>query len=196
MHSSMGWKTRNWSSISSWVATGRSTRPSSYRRRIRKPDHEPGRKKWLRVPMRTQPSQAERRRDGPPACWHCENVEPSTPENLWPSPGLTSSQDSPRGRRVGHAICRWRPGRPSPAFNEALVQLTLRRSALHIWVFVAEITDEFLLGQDVLRANDASVDLWRHVLRLGCKQVSLWSPGARPRPSPLTLASDEAIPAR
>ena len=30
---------------------------------------------------------------------------------------------------------------------------------LRIWVFVAEVMDEFILGLDVLRAYDASVDL-------------------------------------
>jgi hypothetical protein len=44
--------------------------------------------------------------------------------------------------------------------KEALGELTLGRSALMIWVFVAEITDEFILGLDVLRAYDASVDTW------------------------------------
>jgi hypothetical protein len=49
---------------------------------------------------------------------------------------------------------------------EVLVLLTLGRRVLRIWVFVAEITDEFMLGLDVLRAYDASVDL----LRLGPKR--------------------------
>jgi hypothetical protein len=64
-----------------------------------------------------------------------------------------------------------------PVLKEALVELTLGRDALRIWVFVAEITDEFiLLGLDVLRAYDASVDLGHNVLRLGLVKVSLWSP--------------------
>jgi hypothetical protein len=33
--------------------------------------------------------------------------------HLWPSPGLTLSQDSPRGSRVSSTFCRWRPGKPS-----------------------------------------------------------------------------------
>jgi hypothetical protein len=32
------------------------------------------------------------------------------------------------------------------------------------WVFIAEITDGFILGQDVLQAHNASVDLECHVL--------------------------------
>jgi hypothetical protein len=35
---------------------------------------------------------------------------------------------------------------------EALVELTLRRSALRIWVLVAKITVEFILAIDVLLA--------------------------------------------
>jgi hypothetical protein len=64
------------------------------------------------------------------------------------------------------------------------------RSAFKISVFVAEITDEFILGLYDLRANDASVDFGRHMLRMGCEEVSLWRPGARPRSSGLHLASD------
>lgn len=33
-------------------------------------------------------------------------------------------------------------------------------------MFVAEVTDELILGLDVLQAYDATVDLGRHVLRL------------------------------
>jgi hypothetical protein len=36
-----------------------------------------------------------------------------------------------------------------------LVDLNLGWRALRIWVFFAEITDEFFLGLDVLRAYDA-----------------------------------------
>jgi hypothetical protein len=35
-----------------------------------------------------------------------------------------------------------------PVLKEALVNLTLRRQALSIWVFVTEVTDEFILGLD------------------------------------------------
>jgi hypothetical protein len=71
---------------------------------------------------------------------------------------------------------------------EALVQLSLGRRAFRIWMFVAEVTDAFNLGLDVLRACDASVDLGRHLLRLGQEEVTLWNPGARPTSSRLTLA--------
>jgi hypothetical protein len=51
--------------------------------------------------------------------------------------------------------------------REALVELTLERRDLGIWVFIAEITDEFILGMDVLWAYNASVDLGHHLLCLG-----------------------------
>jgi hypothetical protein len=58
-------------------------------------------------------------------------------------------------------------GETIPVLKEALVELTLGRRAMRIWMFVAEVTDEFILGLDVLRAYDASVDLGSHFLRLG-----------------------------
>lgn len=58
--------------------------------------------------------------------------------------------------------------------KEAFVQLTLGRRTLRIWVFVADVTDEFTLGLYVLRAYDASVDLERHLLQLGQEEVTLW----------------------
>jgi hypothetical protein len=42
--------------------------------------------------------------------------------------------------------------------------MTLARRALKIWMFVTDVTDEFILGLDVLGAYDASVDLERHLL--------------------------------
>jgi hypothetical protein len=38
-------------------------------------------------------------------------------------------------------------------------------------VFVADIADDFILGLDILRACDASVDIGRRVLRLGQDEV-------------------------
>ena len=40
-------------------------------------------------------------------------------------------------------------------------------------MFVAEVTDEFNLGLDILRAYDASVDIRRHPMRLGQEEVTL-----------------------
>ena len=43
----------------------------------------------------------------------------------------------------------------------ALVELTLGRQTLRIWVFVAEVTDKYILGIEILRDYDASVGLER-----------------------------------
>jgi hypothetical protein len=87
-------------------------------------------------------------------------------------------------------------GETIPVMMEAHLELTLGRRPLRIWVLVAGITDELILGLDVLRACDASVDMGRHVLRIGREEVSLWNPRARPRSSRLTLLNDEVISAR
>jgi hypothetical protein len=59
---------------------------------------------------------------------------------------------------------------------------------MKIWVFVADITDEVILGLDILLAYDASVDVDRDVLRLCQEEVPVReAPTAsvltRPRPT-------------
>jgi hypothetical protein len=61
--------------------------------------------------------------------------------------------------------------------KEALVTLTLGLRALTIWVFIANIAYGFILGLNVMHALDASVDLRRHMLRLGDEELPLRSPG-------------------
>jgi hypothetical protein len=80
--------------------------------------------------------------------------------------------------------------------KEAYVTLTLGRRPLKIWVFVADITNELILGLNVLRDYDASVDIGRQTLRLAEQEVSLWSTGMRPRPSNMVAAKDQVVPAR
>jgi hypothetical protein len=60
-------------------------------------------------------------------------------------------------------------------------------------VFIANITDELILGLDILRAYDASVDIGLQTLRLADEEVPLWSPRTGPRPSSLVVAKDHAI---
>jgi hypothetical protein len=55
--------------------------------------------------------------------------------------------------------------------KETLVELILGQRALNIWVFFADIRDDFILGLDILRPCDASVDVGYHVLRLGQEEV-------------------------
>jgi hypothetical protein len=62
-------------------------------------------------------------------------------------------------------------GEKIPVVKEARVELTIGRRTLRSWVFVADITDDFILGLDILRACDASVDMGRRVLRLGQDEV-------------------------
>jgi hypothetical protein len=62
-----------------------------------------------------------------------------------------------------------RAGLVLPTIKESLLELVLEWSTTRI--FVAEITDGFILGLDVMQENDASVDLRRHVLRLGDEEV-------------------------
>jgi len=80
--------------------------------------------------------------------------------------------------------------------NEAFVELNLGRRSLRHWVYVAEVTDEIILGLDVLRSHDASVNLGRHFLRLGQEEVTLWNSGAQPKSARLSLVGDELIPVR
>jgi hypothetical protein len=62
--------------------------------------------------------------------------------------------------------------------------------------FVTNITSDFILGLDILRAYDTSADLGRQTLRLAEEEVSLRSPRAGPRPSSLMVAKDQVISAQ
>jgi hypothetical protein len=62
-------------------------------------------------------------------------------------------------------------GETIPVVKEARVELTIGRRTLRSWVFVADITDDLILGLDILRAYDASVDIGRRVIRLGRDEV-------------------------
>jgi hypothetical protein len=79
---------------------------------------------------------------------------------------------------------------------EVFLTLNLRRRPLKIWVFVVKITNKFILGLDILRAYDASVNTGRQTLPLVEEEVSLWSPEAGPWPSSLVKANDQVIPAQ
>jgi hypothetical protein len=62
-------------------------------------------------------------------------------------------------------------GETMPVVKEAHVELTMGRRTLRSWVFVADIKGDFILGLDILRAYEASVDIGRRVLRLGRDEV-------------------------
>jgi hypothetical protein len=82
----------------------------------------------------------------------------------------------PEGKPSRAYVSQTTSGETIPV-TESLVEQTLWRRALGIRVFVAEITDEFFLGLDVVRAYDASVDIGRHLQRLGQEKVTLWRLG-------------------
>ena len=63
-------------------------------------------------------------------------------------------------------------------------------------MFVAEITDKYILGLEVLRDYDASVDLERQLLQLCQVEVMVCRTGAKPKSSSISLVGEEMIPAR
>jgi hypothetical protein len=80
--------------------------------------------------------------------------------------------------------------------KEVFLTLTLGRHPLKIWVFITSITNKFILGLDIMRTYNASVDQGRQMLLLAEEELSLWSPGMGPRPFILVVASDQVIPAQ
>jgi hypothetical protein len=58
-----------------------------------------------------------------------------------------------------------------PILKEVLSILTLGRRPLTMWVFVPNITDELILGLDILCAYDASVDIGCQTLQLAEEEV-------------------------
>jgi hypothetical protein len=87
-------------------------------------------------------------------------------------------------------------GETLPILKDVFLTLNLGRRSLKIWVFVADITNELILGLDNLRAYDASVDIGCQTLCLAEEGVSLWSPGAGPCLSSLAVAKGHVIPAQ
>jgi hypothetical protein len=77
--------------------------------------------------------------------------------------------------------------------KEVFLTLTLGWRPLKIWLFIAYITNEFILELDILHACDTSMDLGHQMLRLVEEGLSLWSPGAGTRSSNLALAVDQVI---
>jgi hypothetical protein len=76
-------------------------------------------------------------------------------------------------------------GRTIPVVKKALVQLTLGQRALKIWVFVADVTDKFILGLDILRSYHTTLDVGGNVIRLDQEEVPVRE---APTSSMLTLS--------
>lgn len=80
-----------------------------------------------------------------------------------------------------------------PFLKEAVVELTLPRSPIPVWVLIIEITDEFILGLDVLHSCGAFVYQGPHMLQLCQEELSVWSPWAWHWSSCLVALSDHVI---
>jgi hypothetical protein len=61
--------------------------------------------------------------------------------------------------------------------KEDFLTLTLGRRPQKNWVFVACITNEVILGLDILCAYNAPLDLGCQILRIGEEEILLWSLG-------------------
>jgi hypothetical protein len=57
-------------------------------------------------------------------------------------------------------------GQNIPVVKKVLVELTLGQQALKIWVFIANLVDDFIMGLDILRAYNMSMNVGCHMLRL------------------------------
>jgi hypothetical protein len=68
------------------------------------------------------------------------------------------------------------------------------RRPLIIWVFVADMTNEFILGLNILRAYAASVDIERQTLRLAEEYILWRSPEAGPPPSNIRVEENQTVP--
>jgi hypothetical protein len=74
----------------------------------------------------------------------------------------------PERRPGGQCVLQVGSGRMIPALRE----LTLGQRTLNIWIFVADVTEEFILELDIARNYHATVDVGRHGLRparIGCR---------------------------
>jgi hypothetical protein len=79
--------------------------------------------------------------------------------------------------------------RSLPLLKEVFLTLVLGRCPFKTWVFVTSITNEFILGLDILCAYDASVDIGRQTLHLAEEEVFTMEP----QPSSLVVAKDQVI---
>lgn len=73
-------------------------------------------------------------------------------------------------------------GQILPILKEALLKLTLGRRLLTKCVFVSKITDEFILGQNVLSTHAASVDCGAVFYDWALKKCHCGAPRRRIRP--------------
>jgi hypothetical protein len=61
--------------------------------------------------------------------------------------------------------------------QEVFLTPTLVQRPVKISIFIAIITNELILGLEILRAYDAFVEIGRQTLRLAGEELSIWRPG-------------------
>jgi hypothetical protein len=137
----------------------------------------PARLQEMTAPLGTPSTPPERRQDGQTVCWQCGKPSHIRREcRKKPYEKLLKVSGARRGLPVLphsppcftlNVLAR---GTEDSLIAEGWIQ-EIGRCTLKIWVFVAYITDEFILGLDILRAYDATVDVGRHGLRLGHEEV-------------------------
>ncbi|XP_069674352.1 membrane-associated guanylate kinase, WW and PDZ domain-containing protein 1-like [Periplaneta americana] len=78
-------------------------------------------------------------------------------------------------------------GESLPIQREVFLDLTLGKRKLEMWVFVANITEDVVLGLDAMQLLDATVDVRRRILRLGRDEVFLMDAEDQPVAGELSL---------
>ena len=110
--------------------------------------------------------------------------------------GNGRSAGLPKRVKLPKFILQVASGETLSILKEALVTLTMGWRPLTTWVLVADITDEFVLAFNVLRAHSASVELKRLMLQMRRGEVSLQRPEARPRSHPAARGDSDVAVAR
>jgi hypothetical protein len=106
-------------------------------------------------------------------------------------PDITAGRPETAEPTVHAADGIW--GRPTH-IEESFPNTVPREATIEMLVFVANITNEFILGLAIPRAYDAPVDLGRQTQHLAGEEVLIWSHGTGPGPFSLVVANDHVIP--
>jgi hypothetical protein len=80
--------------------------------------------------------------------------------------------------------------------KEVFLALILGQQQLKLRVFITSITNELILGLDIMSTYNGSVDLGCQMLNLAEENLLLWSSLVGPRPFILVVASDQMVPAQ
>jgi hypothetical protein len=80
-----------------------------------------------------------------------------------------------------------------PFFKGALVELTLWWLMLITWVFITNVTEEFILGLDVLQAHSTAIDFGCCVLLLDNEEMPLLELESQPYSSARISGSSKVV---